>query len=360
MKRQRFFKTYIILTILIGAIGISCNKFEKATVADSNLIAEIPDYGNGFGTQYNSMIHLGRILFYDKALSRNNAISCASCHKQELAFADNADFSTGFEGRKTLRNSLPLQNLNTFNSGFGSNRLFWDGREFDLVSLITKPIANHIEMGIDDTTELLNKVNARSYVPELAIEAFGSEKLTTYQLSSSVAAFITQFNSFNSRVDRNKGQQLLGLLTAEEIRGEQLFNTTYQCGNCHNPGGFFYGGGSMRNIGLESEDADIGFMKVTGNAADKGKFKAPDLHNVALTAPYMHDGRFKTLSDVLEHYSHGIRKNPNLDPILNVNGEPLQMNITELDKASIIAFLNALTDPVMITNPNFSNPFKSN
>jgi cytochrome c peroxidase len=148
--------------------------------------------------------------------------------------------------------------------------------------------------------------------------------------------------------------------TAEELEGLSLFNTKYPCASCHNQSGGYMGGNSFRDIGLNADYTDLGRGAVTGQVTDNGKFKTPSLHNVALSAPYMHDGRFKTLEEVLDHYSHGIQATPNLDPFLLDNGGTvLKMNITEHDKKALIAFLNTFTDYKMVTDPKFSNPFKA-
>lgn len=347
--------------MLALVLSLSCNKYKKAIVKEQYLDETIPDY-SAIGVQStNEIIHLGRVLFYDKNLSVNNSIACASCHKQELAFADNGSFSTGFENRLTKRNSIAIQNLSPAGFFFEQPALFWDGRELDLASLISKPIANHIEMGMDNETQLLEKLNALPYLQTLVGKAYGeNEKLTMERLSTSMAFFLSAIRTSNSKFDQGamNGNPAM-LMNALETKGKQLFQTTYQCNNCHNPSLGGYTSSGFVNIGLDINPADPGRMNISKNSADRGAFKVPDLHNVALTAPYMHDGRFKTLDEVLEHYSHGIQDNEQLDTRLkNQDGSAKKFNITDEDKVALIAFLNTLTDYTVLTNPMLSSPFK--
>ena len=358
MKRN-FFSLRSAGFLLSGLlVMIACNKFKTTPIQEAFLEDGIPEYSVGSGEAFNAQIHLGRVLFYDKNLSINNSISCASCHKQELAFADNKAQSIGFENRLTGRNSMAIQNIAPPMGSLENAPLFWDGRETDLFSLISKPIANHIEMGMDDANRLVDKLNRLPYYQPILDKAYGpGEKLTMANLSQAVAMFLTNIRASNSKFDQSKfgGSNLNAL----ESQGEMLFNTTYQCSNCHNPSVGFYISSGFHNIGLETNNQDKGRMNVTSNSSDEGKFKAPDLHNVALTAPYMHDGRFKTLNEVLDHYSHGIQENKNLSSVLrNNDGSALRMNISEQDRKALIAFLESMTDYTMITNPQLSNPFK--
>lgn len=361
------------LSILAAFIAVlivaSCNKYEKAKIQTQYLGNEIPQYSEFFTPSQNAEVHLGRVLFYDKNLSVNNSISCASCHKQTNAFADNVDFSNGFENRKTKRNSIAIQNLSNDMLGgfFFEQHLFWDGRETSLNSLISKPIANHIEMGMDDPNALLSKLNKLDYIQNLVHLAYGNnQSITMEQLANSMAAFIAQLTT-QSKFDNSRmgivnptGSNPTATLNALEQCGEMLFTNTYQCNNCHNPSpGPYMSSAGFQNIGLDPSNIDKGRMNVTNDSHDEGTFKVPDLHNVALTAPYMHDGRFATLDEVLDHYSHGIQENKNLSSQLrDANGQPIKMNITPEDRTALIAFLNSMTDYEMISNPKFSNPFK--
>lgn len=305
----------------------------------------------------NGRFNLGRVLFYDNHLSVNASISCASCHKQALAFSDNVQFSKGFENRLTSRNSLPIQNIGLLAD---SLKLFWDGREKFLETMVLKPILNHVEMGMGNPDDIVNRVRNYPYYNELFDKAFGSTDVTADKISMALSWFVGSIESSQSRFDRS--MEFNGLpLSALEQQGQELFFTKYNCNGCHQtqePGFYETNEGGFVNIGLDPVYADNGRFNVTHNPSDIGRFKIPDLRNVELTAPYMHDGRFSTLEQVLDHYSHGIADHPNLDPRLkNIDGNAMQMNISVQEKTAIIAFLKALTDFKIISDPNFSDPF---
>ena len=319
---------------------------------------------------------LGRVLFYDRQLSVNNSISCASCHKQELGFADNVAFSKGFDDKPTLRNSMPIQNISasTFfpDTGFiirdpigmpgffSFTQLFWDGREASLPRMVLRPIVNHVEMGVRDLDQLNEKIASIPYYNDLFTKAFGSGEVTSEKIGRALSSFLISITSRRTEFDKAMTQERE--LTALETEGQHLFFTTYDCNQCHqlqSPDGYVFAG-TFANVGLDAVPEDKGLGAVTGIPGDNGKFKIPSLRNVALTAPYMHDGRFSTLSEVLDHYSDGIQDDDNLDVRLKDNsGAPLRMHIPESDKKAIIAFLQTMTDREMITDVRFSNPFKS-
>jgi cytochrome c peroxidase len=324
----------------------------------------------------NDIATLGRVLFYDRNLSINNSLSCASCHKQSLAFADNVAFSVGFENRVTRRNSMPIQNLREDGGVVGGlpndsipidgdfegprTRLFWDGREVNLESMVLKPIANHVEMGISDFTALEKKLSMISHYPELFRRAFGNEEVTSDRIAQSLASFLRNINSTKTKFDRSLRNE--DMLTALEQEGRYLFMTVYDCNQCHqieSPHGYEHAG-TFANIGLDAEYTDIGRQEVTNLPENNGQFKIPSLRNIALTAPYMHDGRFKTLDAVMGHYSDDIADNSNLDVRLqDPDGSPKRFNISAPDRKAIIAFLNTLTDQEMISDVRFSSPFKA-
>jgi len=314
---------------------------------------------------------LGRVLFYDGHLSVNNAISCGSCHKQSAAFADDVQFSTGYESRKTVRNSKNITNLLGNNNGFFSasllqepfQALFWDGREDVLQNLSAKPITNHIEMGMDDPDKIPAKLALLPYYTSLFNQAYGDNSITYDRISECLSVFMAAINSDNSRFDQ--AQNGGASLTDQELHGESLFISKYNCASCHHVFVNVYGAQdstSFRDIGLDATPTDAGRGAITLNPSDNGKFRVPNLHNVALSAPYMHDGRYQTLEQVIDHYSHTIQASRNLDPLLkdpNNPSQPLSMNITDQDKADLIAFLKTMTDYQMVTDPKFSNPFKT-
>ena len=356
------------VTVLAGALALgaflwSCNKQQADTPMQREAYLDLPAtpaqyYPFQGAEEMNRQATLGRVLFYEQQLSVNNATACASCHKQAFAFADDVAGSRGFENRLTSRNSMPIQDLGFSNIGFGMpTNLFWDGRAMNLEDLVPGPLTNHIEMGLDDVEVLPAKLARLPYYAPLFQSAFGSEEITTPKIAAAIATFLRAISAANSRFDQHQstGQSVL---TALELQGEHLFNTTYDCAGCHTPGQG-YMGNSFMDIGLDNTYADPGLQTVTNRAEDRGKFKIPNLHNIALTAPYMHDGRFATLSDVIDHYSRGIRQSPNLDPRLQDDEHrALRLNITEQDKQALIAFLGSLTDHTMVTDPKFSDPFK--
>ena len=322
--------------------------------------------------------NLGRLLFYDPRLSINNTVACASCHKQQFAFADNLPQSNGVNNQKTIRNTPAIINAAS------KSVFFWDGRVNSLETQTGLPIQNHREMGLEQTDVLAQKLTPVSYYPQLFTQAFGSPDITPARISMALAQFVRSIASVQSSSDR-------GTLTADAQAGQILFFGKFQCGHCHtgeNMGGapIFtpYGGGvidsgggastaltvlpNTSNIGLDVVYTDQGTEALTGVKSQNGYFIIPSLRNVALTAPYMHDGRFATLSEVIDHYSNGIQAHPDLDPFLlqpnfnrgfvaTTSGQPVKMNISAKEKQQLIAFLNALTDNTILTDPKFSNPF---
>jgi cytochrome c peroxidase len=348
----------LLLSLLMLVFFWNACKNEDAELQTAYL--ELPDQPLDYGQFNDHVPTLGRVLFYDPQLSVNNSVSCATCHKQTLAFADNTAFSKGFENRLTTRNSMPIQNLATSSFGVPVS-LFWDGRESNLRQMVMRPIVNHIEMGISDPEVLARKLSVVPYYRDLFYKAYGTEEVTTAGIAEALTSFLGTITSTNTKFDRyNFGSVKL---TALEEAGKALFIGTYDCNACHqvqNPSGYIFAG-TFSNIGLDDHYADNGLENKTGMGGDAGKFKIPSLRNVLLTAPYMHDGRFSTLEEVLDHYSEGIEDHPNLDPRLRsaTNGEPLKLHIPDSDKTAIIAFLSTLTDPQMITDRRFSNPFKA-
>ena len=367
-------KKGVLLIAVFSFLGIvfSCNK-DTSNVGGGSVYLDLPTgsvayfgaYSVGQDSNINKKATLGRVLFYDGHLSVNNAISCGSCHKQAFNFADNVALSTGFEGKFTKRNSLGLLNLAGADTFFRplqitstSIPLFWDGRENILLNLVDRPITNHVEMGIQNLDELPVKLSALSIYPPLFAKAYKDHQITSARISECIALFLASIQSNNSRFAQfNAGNH--EVLTTLEQYGMNLFNGVYNCSSCHVINSTYGSVNSFHDIGLDQNYVDMGQGEVSGYSTDNGKFLAPNLHNIALTAPYMHDGRYKTLDDVLEHYSHTILGSPNLDTLLKAGSRPRSMNIPEQDKVALIAFLNTLTDYTTILDPKFSNPFKT-
>lgn len=286
-------------------------------------------------------VALGRLLFHDKRLSNNNAQSCASCHDQAHAFADTRRFSQGAQSQIGSRNAMPLFNL-AWHSSF-----FWDGRAPSLREQVLMPIQDKNEM--NETLEgVVAKLGADRECVQSFAAAFGSPEITSERMALALEQFLLTLISQESRFDRAARKE--ANLTEAEKRGLQLFVTEFDpkhnlrgadCFHCH--GGTLFTSQPFANNGLVLDSSDIGRMAVTRDEADKGKFKVPSLRNVALTAPYMHDGRFATLEDVVEHYSSGVHRSPTLDP--NLAKHPATgIQLTGQEKADLIAFLRTLTD----------------
>ena len=355
-------KTVTLLTMTALVIAAYSCKKNSATSNLKTASLVLPAtteqfYSNNGGSLFtdslNKVATLGKVLFYDGHLSINNAVSCGSCHKQALGFADSKTLSVGFEGRLTKRNSIGFNNI-----GF-STSLFWDGRENNLNNLAIRPLTNHVEMGITDVDYLPAKLSALSYYTPLFQNAYGDNQVTNERISGAIAVFMRSISSNNSRFDQyNNGNKQA--MSALEIQGMSLFSTKYNCASCHSGSfGGYYGFNNFKDIGLDENYGDNGRGTVSANKADQGTFRIPNLRNVALTAPYMHDGRYATLNDVLEHYSHNIKNSPNLDPLLkDKDGIARAMNISDNEKLAIIAFLNTFTDYNTVADPKFSNPFK--
>ncbi|HMJ70529.1 MAG TPA: cytochrome c peroxidase [Cyclobacteriaceae bacterium] len=377
--------------LLIVVVGGSCQEQELKLNSVGETYLDLPatryEYTN-FNDSSDAIATLGRVLFYDRQLSINNTISCASCHKQSSAFADNVRFSLGFEGKSTTRNSMPLQNIGfggflffdqqKFSSSsfaptsssiafIGGDHLFWDGRESVLEKLALQPVGNHVEMGITDVNALSKKLSGLPYYESLFNDAFGDPEINSEKIAASISTFVRSIRTNTTRFDQHVVSQFPGAalpsdLNAVELEGMMLFNDKYDCNGCHqvtSPNGYLFAG-TFANIGLDAAYADNGLQNTTGKPEDAGKFKIPSLRNLSYTAPYMHDGRFKTLGDVMEHYSEGMANHPNLDPRLKGdNGQARSMNISDHEKEAIVAFLHTLNDPSIVSDPKFSNPFKT-
>ena len=284
---------------------------------------------------------LGQKLFHDKKLSRDHSISCASCHQVENAFADRRRLSVGVGGEKGVRNSMPLFNL------AWKDRFFWDGRAVSLREQVLMPIADHKEMA-HDLPGLVTRLKASDEYPALFAKAFQPADITPETIALALENFLLTLTSYDSKFDRAMQGKLE--LTDQEKRGFELFMTEYEprsrqygadCFHCH--GGALFSDHQFHNNGLSLDSSDLGLHRVTGKVADKGKFATPSLRNIALTAPYMHDGRFKTLEEVLQHYNTGIVRSDTLDP--NLAKHPKSgINLSPKDIAALAAFLRTLTD----------------
>lgn len=302
---------------------------------------------------------LGRVLFYDKKLSSNKTISCASCHIQEFGFSDTAVLSLGFDGGRTGRHSMGLSNARFRTNG----RFFWDERAETLEDQVLMPIQDPVEMGMT-LTDLVTVVEGQEYYEILFRRAFGDNEVTADRISKALAQFIRSMMSFNSKYDNGRAHHEVNEpfdnFTAEENLGKTLFNSINkgQCGSCHSTDAMITV--VSRNNGLTREFGDFGLEKTTGDPLDRGKFKAPSLRNIAVRAPYMHNGDYKSLKDVINGYSTGINWSPTLDGHLKLPGgqSAIRFNLTQEEIEALEAFLHTLTDTEFLTNKIYSDPFK--
>jgi cytochrome c peroxidase len=303
-------------------------------------------------------VRLGRFLFWEKKLSGNNAMSCGSCHLPEHGFSDPQRFSTGITGAIGTRQSMPLVNL-----GWATS-FFWDGRARTLEEQIIEPIPNPIEMNEtwDNATAKLR--NDPAY-PPMFKAAFGSEDITQDRVTKAIASFLRTMISANSKFDQQRRGEYI--LTPEEENGFTLFMTEggdpdvviggqggADCFHCHSIGGLLFTDHSFQNNGLDSHFSDLGRYLVTFNSLDSAKFKTPTLRNSELTAPYMHDGRFNTLDEVVDHYNSGGHPSTTVSSFMKYQNGGL--GLSDASKQNLIAFLKCLTDTSFIHNSAFSDP----
>jgi cytochrome c peroxidase len=292
-------------------------------------------------------VALGKTLFYDGILSRDGAITCAFCHQSFSAFAHNDHaLSHGIGDKIGTRNVPGIQNV------AWTRAFFWDGGIVDLDLLPIAPIQNPVEMG-DSLTNVLKKIRASGQYPALFKAAFGTEEVTTERFLKALSQFMLTMVSANSRYDKYSRKETGASLSESELRGLTLFKQN--CSGCHT--GELFTDQRFRNNGLRmqlanSKDFDLGRYQITLNLDDYNKFRVPSLRNVERTSPYMHDGRFQTLEQVLEHYINDVQDTPQLDPLLKKTGKPgIALNPT--DKVDLLAFLRTLTDDEYIRDRRF-------
>lgn len=387
-------KIYFLTAIACAMIAVSCKKngdfnyyYYSAedmallsqyldlpeTPADynSNLPSYLSFFGGGFSRPVEpAKVELGRVLFYDKNLSKDGKIACASCHKQSLAFGDDAAVSKGVFDRSGERNSIALSAVPSFSGAYENtgNSLFWDNRAKTVQDQSRASLGNTKEMDMT-MPEVVVAVNNQPYYPILFKKAFGDTWATEDRVTEAIQSFVHALSSFNSKFDeaaqakfQQNGQNFNFLnedfegLTAQENRGKSLFENN--CSSCHTQA-FTAPTVQSASNGLDEFPTDKGVGGITFSTFDMGTFKVPALRNVALTAPYMHDGRFKTLEEVVEHYSTGIKPHANLHPDLkNADGTPKKFNFSTQDKQALVAFLNTLSDQKLLADTRFSSPFK--
>jgi cytochrome c peroxidase len=330
----------------------------------------LPDYYAGAVTREvvglttnpitNAGATLGRVLFFDTQLSRTNNMSCASCHAQSLAFGDSAQFSVGYEGGLTHAHSMRLTNAR-FNA---SGRYFWDKRAPSLEAQTTEPVKDAIEMGFDaehgGITVMLARLQGLPYYPPLFRLAFGTDVITEGRVQLALAQYVRSILATNSRWDVGfatvpplPGNQAFMMplpnLTAQEQRGQQLFMMGPPaggagCQRCHVAPSFSLTANSLSN-GLDAGNTIV--------------FRAPSLKNVARSRRFMHDGRFTTLEQVVDFYDNAVQMGPALDPrLIGPGGTPLRLNLSDADKAALVAFLGTLNEQSVDSDTRFGDPFR--
>jgi cytochrome c peroxidase len=300
-------------------------------------------------------VTLGKMLFYEKSLSKNGKQACAGCHLQSTGFSDENQFSIGVDGLKGKRQAMPVFNLAWRKSGF-----FWDGRAATLREQSLLPIQDPLEM--HETLEnVVKKLKANPKFTDQFIRAFGDDEITSEKISLALEQFMMTIVSFDSKYD----QFLAGkaTLTEREERGRKLFFTEYNpffpelsgadCAHCHS--GPNFENGEFMNNGLDTDAAftDLGREEVTKNAADRATFLIPSLRNIAHTAPYMHDGRFKTLEEVIEHYHSGVKMSSTVSPLIAPT-IARGLFLDNQEKKDLVDFLKTLSDQKFLTNPAYA------
>ena len=300
-------------------------------------------------------IVLGQHLFFDPILSADSTMSCASCHDPSLAFTDALEFSAGIDGLFGTRSSMSL-----VNTGFFYNGLFWDGQVTSLEAQALLPVEDPIELH-NNWPNLMAKLKDHDFYPEMFREAFGitsTSQMTKGMAARAIASYERVLISGNSKFDR--WLMDLDALTDEELEGMEMYFDRNpdlpdaECAHCHesplmSTNDYFNNG--ITEVNDLSNFPDVGYAATTGNPLDSGKFRAPSLRNITLTAPYMHDGRFKTIKEVLEHYNSGGHPSPNKDPLV------LPLGLNEQQIENLESFLHTLVDTSYLEKAYVTNPF---
>lgn len=366
MRKYSFLLLFMFCVLLLVNCAKEIEKLKLVAAPDEPYQLDIPVQLPNYTIPEDNPItkngvELGRNLFYEKKLSVDNTISCGSCHVQSKGFADGQKVSIGVRNQTGKRSAMALANLIFLPKNF-----FWDGRSTGLEHQIIFPITDPLEM--DEKIEnVITKLNADKKYKQLFLNAYQTEEITQDKILKALAQFERTILSTNSKYD----QYLQGkyILTASEERGKKLFyqhpdgnvpNTPRggNCGDCHS--GSLQTDNLLHNNGLDDTFTDLGKEQFTGLASDRAKFRTPSLRNIELTAPYMHDGRFATLEEVLDQYNDHVKYTQYTDPLMrasNFSGTlPQELGLLPSEKKDIINFLKTLTDTEFITNPKFAQP----
>lgn len=361
---------YLLVSLLGLGVFISCQKKNK----EAEYIAQYDPTEYKIVFKNNTLptlmipsdnpltvekVRLGRMLFYDSLLSRDNTVSCATCHVQSDGFSDINRFSEGVNGGIGGRQAMAI-----FNMAYHSNQFFWDGRANLLRDQSLLPIQDHLEM--DETLpNIVVKLMSDTMYTNQFIRAFGTDKINSTKVSLALENFMMSIISEDSKYDKYLAGK--GVLTASEERGRTLFFGEYNeffpsvsgadCAHCH-AGNNFENDLYMNNgLDTDNEFSDYGREKATGDINDRAKFKVTSLRNIAVTPPYMHDGRFNTLEEVVDHYNGEVENSSTVNPaLLGTTTTGLMLDAQE--KQDLVNFLKTLTDETFLNNPEYKSPFK--
>ena len=406
--RRIWTPTTMVTVALCGILMVACTKESDRGLHEPTLPEVTPDYRTEIAPifqfsfppveeapHHDERAQLGRVLFHDRMLSQNGAVSCNSCHHQSHGFAEPRALSQGLREELTDRNASHLSNPG---SQFA---YFWDGRANDLMTQVTMPVENHVEMGFRSLDDLVARLDQLEYYAPLFAAAYGDPAPSVERIQDALSTFLRCLVSCRSKADEafvaampeiwNPWGVLMGEieltgLNELELKGFELFHGDAQCASCHGGPHFNGWGLDFADIGLDAESEGSASTPIDGGGGLFGGWgptamKVPSLRNVALTAPYMHDGRFATLDEVMDHYSHGIEDVPTLDPRLRdwnsgsitggpdiiepiffpitftTDAPPVRMNFTPEERLALKAFLHSLTDYTFVQDNRFSNPF---
>jgi cytochrome c peroxidase len=348
---------YLNLPVTPYEYNVSLPNFYANNVANiDNSPANNPITNNG--------ATLGRVLFYDKNLSLNRTVSCSSCHKQSEGFSDSRTLSIGFTGGTTDRHGMTILNARYYQRG----HFFWDERALTLEDQVLQPLQNTVEMGLT-AAQISERIAEQPYYNQLFINAFSNNTIDNERISKALAQFVRSIVSYQSKYDVgraavNNPNQAFSNFTIQENQGKQLFFTPIPqggggCAGCHGTEAFVSTRPENNGIDATSTtDLGVGGASSPNRQNLVGTFKNSSIRNIELSAPYMHDGRFATLEQVVDHYNSGIQAHPNLSGILkDANGNPVKLNFSTTQKTALVAFMKTLTDNSIANEVRWSNPF---
>ena len=363
MKLHKIFLVVFTMALIMVACGKDDEPVDNPVVKDETPYSL--EYGNFPPPSLPSDnvltvqgVQLGKMLFYDKLLSEGETQACADCHRQPDGFSDTLKFSLGVEELPGKRQAMPI-----FNMAWHTNQFFWDGRANLLRDQSLLPIQDELEMN-ETLEDVIAKLSAEQTYRDQFTRAFGSEEITSEKMSLAMEQFMLSIISNDSKYDKFLTGSVQ--LTESEERGRVLFFQEYNpffpddsgadCAHCH--GGDNFENDLYMNNGLDTdaEFLDMGRENVTMDDADRAKFKVPTLRNIEITPPYMHDGRFQTLEEVVNHYNEEIKESSTADQTV-LNTKDTGLFLTEQDKEDLVNFLKTLTDQTFINNEEYKSPF---